>query len=995
MKKSATLLVILLFIWFLYICSTKGTRQLLDSAFIYFAMENYHDALPLFLKLENADPGNANMSYHAGVCYLHMPSEKHNAIPYLKKAADSVSKDYVDNPEGRKAPLRAFFDLGTAYLLHYDLDKAIETTEKFKSFLDENVEADKNMRKEADRQIAMCHVAREMVNHPIPITVENLGKHINTSYPEYSPAIVLDGNTLLFTARRGVNVGDLIEDNGYYFEDVYLSKKSENSEWSEATNIATINTPDHEASISLSPDKKQLFIYKDDGGDGNIYVSNHNEKEWQAPKKLPAPINTKSWETHASLSSDGNTIFFTSDRKGGLGGLDIYKCTKNPDGKWGEAINLGSTINTEYNDDGPFLLYDEILYFCSQGHKTMGGYDIFYSRLKSDSTWGEPVNIGYPINTTDDDLFYTPVDSLTAYFASVRAEDSYGTPGFGDLDIYSLAIHPIMIKGVAYDKNTKKCLPGARINLLNENMELMEVAVTDSNGAFSFPADYNRNYILKVKEDSYEEATNKVSTFDIGDKKEVVADLYPERIFAVSLKIHVVDERTTQPLDGVIVELKDVLAGTSDTLTTDANGDAYKSLGNKKYNDSLHFDLRFTKQGYLAENLEFRHLITKPGEIEIPADLLSENAQPVSLRIKVLDAKTNEPLKDVKIVLKDKESGTIENLVTDNNGEVTKKLENKKINDSLKYDMVLSKESYVSKDVEYRHLILKPNEILVSETIGKMEVGTDLAKIIQIKNIYFDFDKYYIRPDAKVELDKIVKIMKEYPTIMVELGSHTDCRNTYAYNEALSEKRAQSSVAYIVSKGIDRSRITGMGYGEYQLFTNCPCEGTKESECSEEDHQLNRRTEFRITGFIDGIGQVNIKSEKGTNIHTDPKPGKRLKKSNDAMQQENYQQESDDNAAGQGAGNTTANQDLVYRIQIMACDKDLDTGDPFFKGLEDIYKYWHKGLYKYAWGKSATKEGAEELRIKMVDTGFPDAFIVPFYKNRRITMEEVETLDKK
>ena len=995
MKKIAVSLIVLLFgCSFLY-AQNKGNRHQLDSAFIFFAMENYHDALPLFIKLENADPGNANMSYHIGVCYLHMPSEKHKAIPYLKKAADSVTRDYMDNPEGRKAPLRAFFELGTAYLLNYDLDKAIEASEKFKSFLDENLEEDKNMRKEADRQIAMCGVAREMLKYPIPITVENLGKHINTSFPEYSPAIVLDGNTLLFTARRDVNMGDFIEDNGYYFEDVYLSKKSEISKWTEASNIATVNTADHEASISLSPDKKQLFIYKDDGGDGNIYVSNNNEQEWETPKKLPAPINSKSWETHASLSSDGNTIIFTSNRKGGFGGLDIYKAVKKNDGKWGEAINLGSTINTEFNDDGPFLLYDKILYFCSQGHKTMGGYDIFYSRLKSDSTWAEPVNIGYPINTTDDDLFYTPVDSLTAYFASVRVEDSYGTPGFGDLDIYSLAIHPIMIKGIAYDKNTKKVLPGVRINLLNDKMEIMEVAVTDSNGAFSFPADYNRNYILKVKEDSYEEASTKVSTFDIGDKKEIVADLTTVRIFAVTLKIHIVDEITTRPLEEVNVELNDVLAGTKEILTSDAHGDTYKSLGNKKINDSLHFGLLFSKQGYLTENLEFRHLITKPGEIEISAALLSENTQRVSLKIKVLDAKTNEPLKDVKIVLKDKESGTIENLVTDNNGEVIKKLENKKINDSIKYALVLSKESYVSKDVEYRHLILQPTEILVSETIGKMEVGTDLAKIIQINNIYFDFDKYYIRPDAKVELDKIVKIMKEYPTIMVELGSHTDCRNTYAYNEALSEKRAQSSVAYIVSKGIERSRITGMGYGEYQLFTNCPCEGTQESECSEEDHQLNRRTEFRITGFIDGIGQVNIKSEKGINIHTDPKPGVRLKKGNGARLQQNNQQAVADKSTDDVADNTTANEDLVYRIQIMACNKDLDIGDSFFKGLQDIFKYWHKGLYKYAWGKTFQKEKAEELRIQMVETGFPDAFIVPFYKNRRITMEEVESLDHK
>ncbi|HOY31248.1 MAG TPA: OmpA family protein [Bacteroidales bacterium] len=1059
---------------------TSGNKALLDSAYTYFEMENYPASLACFLKLKTSEPENANIDYHIGVCYKHMPSEKYKAIPYLEMAVKNISRDHTGTKDEKTAPADAYFYLGTAYLINYDLEKAVAATEQYKTLLNPNDESEKIKFKNADRQIAMARVAKELIKDPIPITVENLGKHVNTRFPEYAPAIVLDGNTLLFTARRDENVGDMVEDNGYYFEDIYMSKKSEITKWTEAINIKTVNTQDHEASISLSSDKKQLFIYKDDGGDGNVYVSNHSEHEWQKPVKLGNPINSKAWETHASLSSDGNTIYFTSDRKGGYGGLDIYKSEKNANGKWGEAINLGNVINTEFNDDGPFLLYDNVLYFCSQGHKTMGGYDIFYSRLKNDSTWSEPVNIGYPINTTDDDLFYTPVDSLTAYFASVRVIDSYGTPGFGNLDIYRLTIHPVVIKGIAYDKHTREILPGAKVYLLNDKMEIIEETVADTNGAYCFPASYNRNYFLKASKDSYTDATDKASTYNIGEKKEVVVDLFPERIFDVSLKIHVDDAQTYMPLNEVRVIVKDVLSGDTVNLITDENGDIVKNLPDKKNNDSLHYEIEFAKQGYLDKNLDFRYHITKPGEIlikenlgkllirglvlnkqtkeiipgadvflmdekmdtidrasaddkaafsfsadydrkyylsarkksytegnntvstynagntrEFTANLLLEQSVPVSLKILIFDANTNEILKDVKIEMKDMQSGKIEILMTDKNGELFIPLEHKTINDSLVYNMVISKETYLAKYFKYRYLIKKPGEIVIREPIGRLEVGTDLAKVIQINNIYFDFDKYYIRPDAAIELDKIVKIMNENPSIVIELGSHTDCRNTYAYNEVLSKNRAKSSVAYIVSKGIDPKRITGKGYGEYQMLVNCPCEGTRESQCTEEDHQMNRRTEFRIIGFIDGMGNVSIKSDKGSDILVDPKPGTEWKKgNNEPLKKQSFSAQPSDKIYKTIEDKAKPLDNLIYRVQIMTSGTDLPATDPLFKGLQNVYKYKQKGLYKYTWGETNLIEEAEQIRLQMKEKGFHEAFIVPFYKNSRITLEELEELLK-
>lgn len=1060
--KKLTYFVFLLFLVFSFSSfAQKDKEKILDSAYIYFSLGNYQHALPLFMKVYESESGNANLSYHIGVCYTHMPAEKFKAIPYLEMASRNVSKDYSGNKtDETRAPVLAYFNLGTSYLINYDLGNAISATEQYKTYLDAGDSV--NIRK-ADRQIAMCHVAREMLKNPVPIRVENLREHINTIYPEYAPVVDTSGKLLFFTARRDVNIGDMVEDNGYYFEDVYVSKMGDDGKWSEAENMGKIvNSFDHEASISLSPDKRQLFIYKDDGGDGNIYISNLIDNKWTAPEKLPSPINSRSWENHASLSRDGKILYFTSDRPGGYGGLDIYKSEKKPNGKWGKEINLGDSINTEFNEDGPFILSNNVLYFCSEGHNTMGGYDIFYSKLKKDSTWSKPVNMGYPINTTDDDLFFTPVDSANAYFASVRILDYLGVKSFGNLDIYRLYIHQIKISGIALDKNTNEVIPGAKVFLLNEKLEEEEVAIADSNGAFSFAADYNRKYTVKVNKETYTVDSTEVSTYDLPEDLKVVnVELRLEKTL-VSLRIQVTDAETSERLEDVAIVLNDLKSDNISNMATDSNGETLKSLNDKKVNDSLRYLIAFSKEGYLPKNIDYRYRIEKPGEIlikeelaktgkiiikgltldkntgeiipkaevwlmndqkevidsalsgengafsfaadydknynlkaqkvsytdgvntastynmgntkEVNVNLLLEKSPAVSLRILVTDAKTDQPLHNVSVLLNDRISGKIENLMTNEKGEIYKSLDNKKINDSLRYDIKLVKEEYVSKDVEYKYLITKPGEILIKETLGKIEVGVDLAKVIQIKHIYFDFDKYYIRPDAKPELDKIVKIMNEYPTIVVECGSHTDCRNTYAYNEVLSDNRAKSSVAYIVSKGIDPKRITGRGYGEYRLFTNCPCEGSQETVCTEENHQLNRRTEFIITGFIDGMGNVSIKSEKGENIHTDPKPNRPRKS---LMTFNNFKQ--------------SEKNELVYRIQILAVTEML-SDDYFFKGLSPVEYYKHKGYYKYIWGEASDIQKATQLLEFVKSTGVQDAFIVPFYNNERITMEEAEKI---
>jgi hypothetical protein len=184
-----------------------------------------------------------------------------------------------------------------------------------------------------------------------------------------------------------------------------------------------------------------MILYRDDNRTGNLYFSRIEDGSWSRATKLEAPISTGYWESHGCLSRDGKVLYFTSNREGGYGGLDIYRAEQKPGGKWGEPVNLGPVINSPYNEQAPWISSDgRTLVFISFGHGKMGGYDIFYSRMQADGTWGEPVNPGYPVNTTRDDLYFQPLDVGTSAFdnGSGAIVSIYRPGGIGGHDIYRL-----------------------------------------------------------------------------------------------------------------------------------------------------------------------------------------------------------------------------------------------------------------------------------------------------------------------------------------------------------------------------------------------------------------------------------------------------------------------------------------------------------------------------------------------------------------------------
>jgi hypothetical protein len=436
-RKIILLLIqVMISYYYLYPQKDRENRPIFLEAESYFLFEEYNEALPLYLQLSNKYPENNNISYKIGVCYLNSMYEKEKSISYLERAVTDINPDYRENNfKETSAPLEALFALGTAYRINNQIDKALETYQQFKKQADPDLYDHELI----DDQIKACHNALDMKTRPLDLHFVNLGDRINTRFSDLNPVVSGNETRLVYLQQQ------------QFYDAVFFSEKI-NGEWSTPRNIIPELGVDEDAyPTALSYDGNILLIYRNDNFIGDLYYSEYSNGTWSTLTKFNDNINTKYWESHACLSRYNDTLYFTSNRKGSYGGLDIYYSVKDPTGKWGVPVNLGPVINTDYNEETPFITYDgKTLYFSSYGHQNMGGYDVFYSKRLADHTWSAPVNAGYPVNTTEDDIFYQPVqDGTFAYYTRFR-DGSVGRGDIYKLEIFS-ASHPHIynIKGLA------------------------------------------------------------------------------------------------------------------------------------------------------------------------------------------------------------------------------------------------------------------------------------------------------------------------------------------------------------------------------------------------------------------------------------------------------------------------------------------------------------------------------------------------------------------
>ena len=428
------------------ILSNKEIKALEKDGEHFFEKEDYSGAVKYFLQLHEIKPNDPYYNLVIGICYTHDPDQSKNSLPYLEKAKEL-------NPDFDQVDLY----LGRAYYKNHEFQRAIDVLNELLN----KDESDNQTIDEANELLTYCKNALVITADTVEnVRIINMGTVINTDGEEYAPLVLPDESQMIFTYRGVKSTGGKVNDkgepdeHGRYYEDIFITLKSPDSwmydedVWLEPKGLEHINTDLDDASIALSIDGQTMFLYRyteENGGD--IYYSQLNGSTWGEPKPIEGGVNTKYWEGSVSISSDGQDMYFSSDRPGGIGGRDLYSAQKMEDGTWGNVKNLGPLINTTKNDDSPFLHLDrQTLYFSSQGHNSMGGYDVFFSVFEN-GNWLSPQNMGAPVNTTEDDMFYVAnADGTKGYYSSAFGKGSQGkhdiyivTPDVGRIDLDPVA----------------------------------------------------------------------------------------------------------------------------------------------------------------------------------------------------------------------------------------------------------------------------------------------------------------------------------------------------------------------------------------------------------------------------------------------------------------------------------------------------------------------------------------------------------------------------
>lgn len=400
-----------------------GDEDLADE---YFFNENYKAALSNYLALLQEEPEDLKFNYNAGLCYLNSDFEKIKSIPYFEKVI------FYDEEAST-----VYYLMGQAYQNDFQFDRAIDMFNKFIEFYDLGAEF---TIEDAELQIEYCENAYELMKFPKDCTFENLGAHINSEYPDYFPFVTTDERFIAYTSKR--DDGSSMQPDGTYASNIYYSNVVEGEYTDGVPMPGASNDPaESEVIVGMSGDGAKMLLMKGfEGISGDIFEGDFSDDRLGNIHPLDRKVNSKAREIAASFSEDGNSIYFVSDRDGGYGGTDIWIIKKVPTGAWGVPFNAGPEVNTELDEDFPNLSPDgKFLYFSSKGHFSMGGYDIFKAKWNPDSNrFMNPRNLGYPINSVDDDMNFRISRTGRYGYMSALRED-----GFGDYDIYRITINEV------------------------------------------------------------------------------------------------------------------------------------------------------------------------------------------------------------------------------------------------------------------------------------------------------------------------------------------------------------------------------------------------------------------------------------------------------------------------------------------------------------------------------------------------------------------------
>lgn len=780
----------------------------------YFEIKEYDEALRRYLDVYDNSGATPTTLYRIGACYIELKKERYLALPYLldaEKRANEITQ-----------PHDLFYYLGIAYHMNYEFDEAIKYLNVYK-----NSTEGKNIDFDIDKAIAKSINAKNMFFDSTRATVTNLGQPINTEHAEYSPVISTDEAVLIFTSRRPGNEGGLLDENeipskyGTYHEDIYISKIDSFAEWSKPQQISSnINTTAHEASVGLSPDGSELFIYRSGKDEpGNIYSSYLEGMEWTIPEPVKKNINSNFKEGRVSVTADGTEIYFSSDRPGGYGKSDIYKVKLIGDNYWSKPINLGPAINTPNDEEAPFIHPDgKTLYFSSNGHLSMGGVDIFKALLDNDE-WGNVENLGYPINTVDDDKnFVLSANGQRGYYASNRF-GGYGKEDIYQIDMPESNIKLTMVKGIILGGDSLKPVQ-AKIRVIDKAVGKTVKYVYDPNpktGKYLMIFPPGRNYTMIIDAEGY--LPNPINIY------------VPNQTRFYEL----FQEITLQPVKGIddstigheisvknFFEPSDKGAENEDKLKDLQTKLAIsKDKQNEKSYDPL-IDMIFESintqdsVGIYKINDRAKELdtIARKDPLRDLIDELLEKEDTIDLSEIEVDSSATS--KSTYIYSSD--DNELESIYLDGDTlHVLPEMESRKNPDSL--DQV--------KTEPYAYMFNK-------DTVKTVEYG-GVDRLLLRMNISYDVNGDEIKNEEYELLETVVYLMTTKKNLRIDIYGHTDDVGDSTYNYKLSLARAQRVVNYLKQNGVPQARIKMQGLGSLRpLDTNTTTQG----------RALNRRAEI-------------------------------------------------------------------------------------------------------------------------------------------------------
>jgi len=624
----------------------------------------YPNALEHYLRAYKYNSDCVKLNYKIGVCYL--------STNEFYKATEFLEKTYLKN---ENVTDDIHFMMARAYHLNLNFNQAIDSYKAYYSsfsikeleYLDVNI----------DRYIKECKYGKELVNNPVRVIINNLGSRVNSEYDDYNPVLHPSQDLLYFTSRRETEKNKRLDIDNKFIENVFFSDQA-GELWRKPKLLENkLESKNNESVLLFSNDGNEIYLYNGKKNGGEILVSELKNDKWKSPKKLKGKVSSKYKETTIALSPDETEMIFVSNQEGTIGGMDLFYSKLDEKGKWSAPINLGAAINTPYDEEGVYWHpKEDKVYFSSKGHNSMGGFDVFVMERDVDKMWSNPENLGYPINTPNDDLFLKmDENNKQAYYSSVRQN------GNGGFDLY-------------------------KIIFLGEEKEL-KVTTDDIHLAWEYKPVDDLFYITP------QELKVDTALFMVGmitDSKEGIP---------IQAKVEVID-----------TELSKVVAtGLSDTLGN------YKIRIPKKKD----YGVEVTAKNYLFY---------------------------------------------VTIV----------------------NLSDKQVVDS---------------------------KVQANFQLDKIDVG---AKMV-LKNIFFETNKATLKPQSTTELERVATLLKENPGIRLEISGHTDNVGSYRVNQKLSEARAKSVVDYLINQGLDKSRLEYKGYSFTQpVADNNTAEGRAQ----------NRRVEFKV-----------------------------------------------------------------------------------------------------------------------------------------------------